>query len=100
MAFVCNAVWTVKPGSEAIVLDALARLTAGSREEPGNLIYQPYVDPEKPQVIRIFEVYVDADAFAAHGASAHFAEHALGGAIPQLEDRRRELYETLELPVI
>lgn len=96
MAFVCNAIWTVKPGSEEIVREALENLSPATRTEPGNLYYQSYVDPEVPNVFRIFEVYKDADAFAAHGQYDHFKEHALGKAIPELETRVRELYETLD----
>ncbi|MGO4689834.1 putative quinol monooxygenase [Glaciibacter sp. 2TAF33] len=96
MALVCIATWTAKPGSEDIVRGALAELTPATRTEPGNIYYQPYADPEAPNVFRIFEVYTDADAFEAHGKSAHFAEFALGRAIPELEGRVRETYETLD----
>lgn len=97
MAFVCNAIWTVKPGSEGIVRDALAHLSRAARTEPGNIYYQAYVDPAVPNIFRIFEVYTDADAFAAHGQSDHFIEHAVGTAIPELDDRVREIYETLDV---
>lgn len=96
MAFICNAIWTVKPGREHIVREALEQLTPATRAEPGNLYYQPYADPDAPNEFRIFEVYSDADAFAAHGQSDHFREHALGKAIPELESRVREVYETLD----
>ena len=95
MEFVCNAIWTVKPGSEGIVRDALAQLSQATRTEPGNIYYQVYVDPAILNVFRIFEVYTDADAFAAHGQYDHFIEHALGTAIPKLENRVREIYVTL-----
>jgi quinol monooxygenase YgiN len=96
MALVCIATWTVKPGREDIVRDALAELTPATRTEPGCIYYQPYADPQVPNVFRIFEVYRDAAAFDAHGKSAHFAEFALGAAIPELEGRVRETYETLD----
>ncbi|UFS58782.1 putative quinol monooxygenase [Subtercola endophyticus] len=97
MAFVCNAIWTVKPGSEEIVSEAIAQLSPATRTEPGNIYYQSYVDPAVPNVFRIFEVYKDADAFAAHATYDHFIEHALGKAIPELESRVREIYETLDV---
>lgn len=96
MAFVCNAIWTVKPGREEIVRDAIAQLSPATRTEPGNIYYQPYVDPAVPSVYRIFEVYTDADAFAEHAKYDHFVEFALGTAIPELENRVREIYETLD----
>lgn len=97
MAFVCNAIWTVKPGSEHIVQEALTQLSPATRTEPGNIYYQSYVDPEVPNVFRIFEVYTDADAFAAHGKYDHFTEHALGKAIPELENRERQIFQTLDV---
>ena len=97
MAVVLIATWTAAEGSEEEVLDALAQLAPLSRTEPGCRYYQPYRDPDEPRVIHIFEVYDDEDALAAHAASPHFAEHALGRAIPLLESRERRLFETLDI---
>lgn len=97
MAFVCNAIWTVKPGSEDIVREAITQLSPATRTEPGNIYYQAYQDPATPNVFRIFEVYTDADAFAEHAKYDHFIEHALGKAIPELDSRVREIYETLDV---
>ncbi|HWH27103.1 MAG TPA: putative quinol monooxygenase [Pseudolysinimonas sp.] len=97
MSVVLHATWTVTPGREHIVREALASLAPATREEPGCLFFQPYVDPAEPNVIRIFEVYLDQDAVTAHAESAHFAQWALGVAIPELIDRRREFFETLDV---
>lgn len=97
MAVICNAIWTITPGRQHIVQEALAQLARATREEPGNRYYQPYVDPEAPHIIRIFEIYTDDAALTAHGKSDHFAKYALGTAIPELESREREIYETLDL---
>lgn len=96
MAFVCSATWTAQQGSADIVRDALAGLSPSSREEPGNLYYQAYQDPQEPNVFRIFEVYVDEDAFKAHGQTEHFQKWALNQAIPALESRVRDYYVTLD----
>lgn len=96
MAFVCSATWTAQVGREGVVRDALAQLSPATREEPGNLYYQAYVDPEDPSVFHLFEVYTDSAAYEEHRNSAHFAEFAVGKAIPVLESRDRELYETLD----
>ncbi|MDQ1204816.1 putative quinol monooxygenase [Microbacterium sp. SORGH_AS_0862] len=96
MSFVCSAIWTARPGQEETVRDALEKLSPASRAEPGNLYYQAHQNAEEPHVFRIFEVYVDEEAFAAHGASAHFARWALGQAIPALDTRERLFSETLE----
>lgn len=92
MAYVVNAIWRAKPGREEVVAGAIALLVEASRQEPGNLIYQPYRDPAEPTVFRFFEVYVDEDAFAAHGSSEHFQRWGFGVAIPELVDRTREFY--------
>lgn len=95
MAYVVSATWTALPGKEAIVREAIEKLTAPSRAEPGNRFYQAYQDPAEPLVFRLFEIYDDEDAYAAHGASAHFGEYALGQAIPVLAKRERSFYETI-----
>lgn len=95
MAYVVSATWTVEPGKEDVVRDAIEKLTPPSRQEPGNLFYQAYQDPAEPTVFRLFEIYQDEDAYAAHGASEHFAEYGLGQAIPVLANRERAFYETI-----
>ncbi|MCU1472512.1 putative quinol monooxygenase [Amnibacterium sp.] len=97
MAFVCDATWVVKEGRIDLVREALRRLTAATREEPGNRYYQPHQAPDEPAVFRIFEVYDDEAAFEAHAASDHFRRFALGIAIPQLESRTRAFSVTLDV---
>ncbi len=96
MAVVLKATWTANEGSEEIVLDALERLSPLSREEPGCRFYQAYRDPAEPRVFHIFEIYDDEAAVEAHGASEHFQTYALGQAIPVLESRQREFFETID----
>lgn len=95
MAYVVAAIWTAEPGKEKVVLDAIEKLTPPSRDEPGNRFYQAFQDPTEPLVFRLFEIYEDEDAYAAHGASAHFKEFALEQAIPVLATRERAFYETI-----
>lgn len=95
MAYVVSATWTAQPGSEDVVRDAIENLTPASREEPGNRFYQAYQDPAEPGIFRLFEIYDDEDAYAAHGASEHFKKYALGQAIPVLADRERAFYRTI-----
>jgi quinol monooxygenase YgiN len=96
VAFVCSATWVALKGKESLVRDALKELSIASRTEVGNLYYQGYQDPLEPRTFRIFEVYTDEAAFKAHGEQGHFKRWALGQAIPALESRVREFYETLE----
>ena len=95
MAYVVAATWTCEPGKEDVVRDAIEKLTPPSRAEQGNVFYQAYQDPAEPSVFRLFEIYVDEDAYAAHGASEHFATYGLAQAIPVLTHRERAFYETL-----
>lgn len=97
MAFVCSATWIAKTGEAETVRTALEHLSPASRSEPGNLYYQAYQSPDEPNTFRIFEVYVDEDAFKAHGTTPHFERWALGSAIPALETRQRDFYETLDV---
>ena len=95
MAYVVAASWTCEPGKEDVVRDAIDKLTPPSRAEEGNVFYQAYQDPAEPTVFRLFEIYADEDAYAAHGASEHFARYGLNQAIPVLTNRERAFYETL-----
>ena len=96
MPYVVVAKWTAKPGEEGAVASALAQLIAPSRAEPGNLLYEVNRDPENPGAFLLYEQYADADAYAAHGASPHFQEHAVGFAFDRLAAREREYYVTWE----
>jgi quinol monooxygenase YgiN len=96
MAFVCSATWVAKEGSAHIVEEALRHLSPASRTEEGNIYYQAYQDPEQPNTFRIFEVYRDEAAFKQHAEYDHFKEWALGKAVPELEVRQRDFYETFD----
>jgi quinol monooxygenase YgiN len=95
MAYVVSATWIAEPGKEDVVLDAIEKLTPPSRAEEGNVFYQAYQDPADRSVFHLFEIYADEDAYAAHGASEHFAEFGHGLAIPVLAKRERAFYETI-----
>jgi quinol monooxygenase YgiN len=95
MAYVVSATWTAQPGQEGVVLDAIEKLTPPSREEVGNRFYQAYQDPAEPGIFRLFEIYEDEAAYAAHGSSEHFRQYALEQAIPVLAARERAFFETL-----
>jgi quinol monooxygenase YgiN len=95
MAYVVSATWTAQPGQEGVVLDAIEQLTPPSREEPGNRFYQAFQDPAEPGIFRLFEIYEDEEAYAAHGASDHFKKYALEQAIPVLANRERAFFQTI-----
>jgi quinol monooxygenase YgiN len=45
---------------------------------------------DDPDTVLIYEQYRDADALAAHRASKHFKEHAIGGFYQRLRERNVE----------
>ena len=95
MAYVVSATWTAQPGQEDVVRDAIDKLAPPSREEAGNRFYQAYQDPAEPGIFRLFEIYADEEAYAAHGASDHFKQYALEQAIPVLATRERAFFQTI-----
>lgn len=97
MSYVVEATWIAQEGATETVLEALRHLAPLAREEPGCQFFQVYRAPAEPRVFRIFEIYDDEAAFAAHGASEHFKRYGLGVAIPVLENRERAFFETLDV---
>jgi len=96
VAYVVTAKWTAKEGEQDRVLAAIKNMIAPSRDEPGCVLYQPHRDPESPLIFFFYEQYVDQEAYAAHAASKHFQDHALGEAIPLLASRERSFFEILD----
>ncbi len=41
-------------------------------QEPGNICYQLTKSKSEPNTYKVLEIYADADALKAHGASDHF----------------------------
>lgn len=96
MAFVLVVRMTAREGEEDRVAQIMPRLVEASSAEPGNVLYVAHRDPEDPRVFLMYEQYRDKAAFEAHGASDHFKQLGLGELFPLMEERRREMYETLE----
>lgn len=96
MPFALTAKWTAKPGEEDTVFGAIQQLIEPSRMEPGCRYYQPNRDINDPRVFLFYEIYDDEDAYAAHGASGHFARYGHGIAIPLLDGRERQFLEPVE----
>ncbi len=96
MAFVLVVRMTARAGEEERAAAIIPRLVEASSAEPGNVHYLAHRDPEDPRVFLMYEQYRDKAAFEEHGASEHFKQLALGELFPLMEDRRREVYETLD----
>ncbi|WP_404286968.1 putative quinol monooxygenase [Glutamicibacter arilaitensis] len=60
------AEFTVKEGSEQRVAEMMIELAGQVRQEPGNILFLPYVREENPREYFVFEVYADEQAFEQH----------------------------------
>jgi quinol monooxygenase YgiN len=89
MEFVVIAQYRAREGEARCVAEALAKMVAPTRAEPGNLDYQVFRDPKDPALFVLFERYADADAFDAHRATPHFGTWLAGVVLPALDDRIR-----------
>ena len=96
MAFTLVVRMTAREGEEERAAQIIPRLVAASAAEPGNVHYLAHRDPEDPRVFLMYEQYRDKAAFEEHGASEHFKQLELGELFPLMEERRREIYETLD----
>jgi len=95
MAYVVTAKWTAKPGEEGRIARICDEMAEPSRAEPANHFYQAHRSPENPRLFYLYEQYTDQAGYEAHMASEHFTRLVKGEAIPNLESREREFYETL-----
>jgi quinol monooxygenase YgiN len=70
-----------------------ATMIAATRAEDGCETYSFAEDAIEPGLIRVFEIWRDQDALAAHAASAHMATWRAAGAGLGVSDRRIAVYE-------
>ena len=89
MEFVVIAQYRAQAGETDRVEEALRKMVAPTRAEPGNLDYQVFRDPSDRSLFVLFERYADSDAFEAHRATPHFATYLAGIVLPALDDRIR-----------
>jgi quinol monooxygenase YgiN len=96
MAYCLAVKWTIREGELDAVLAALRPLAEASRAEPGCLMYQAHRDPERPNVLFLYEQYADEAAYKAHADSEHFKQYGIGECFPRRESSERAVYETFE----
>ena len=96
MAFALTAKWTAQPGAEDTVQEAIRQLIEPSRAEPGCRLYQANRALDDARVFVLYEIYDDEDAYKAHGDSAHFKQYGHELALPLLEGRERQFFETID----
>jgi quinol monooxygenase YgiN len=81
-------------GDEVAAL--LARHTAATRAEPGNLDFVALRSTGDPDSFVLYERYSSADAFEAHQASPHFEGIAVAQIRPLLSNRTVEFCQVVE----
>ncbi len=81
------------PGREEDLIAALKANAAGSRAEPGCRCWEWSRHIENPRRFAIYELYDNAEVFAEHKASDHFAEwtKATEGVMAHKEASRFEV---------
>ena len=84
----------VGKGDEVAAL--LARHTAATRAEPGNLDFVALRGTEDPDSFVLYERYAGADAFKAHQASPHFEGIAVAQIRPLLAERTLRFCQVIE----
>ena len=88
--------YQAKTGRGDEVAALLARHTAATRAEPGNLDFVALRGTEDPDSFVLYERYSSADAFKAHQASPHFEGIAVAQIRPLLAERTLRFCQVIE----
>lgn len=89
-----------KPDSIHQVEDALCRMIALTRAEPGCVRYELFGSEDHPGTFHLVETYADDAALASHHASAHFAELVLSLTGKLARDIRIERFVSLPQAIL
>ncbi len=89
MSYTVAATYTVNPGEEDTVREALEAMTPLTRAEPACKLYVAHRSSEDAGVFFLYEQYDDEDGFQAHFASEHFERYIKGIVWPRLANRVR-----------
>jgi quinol monooxygenase YgiN len=96
VAYVVTATWKARAGQEEIVLSLLRQVAAASRREPGCLLFWTHRSVDEPGRFFLYEQYASEAAFREHAASEHVRTLVLEDAVNRLEERRRDMFETID----
>jgi quinol monooxygenase YgiN len=96
MAYAVAVKWVAREGEEEAVRTILETFAPIVRREPACRLFLVHRAPDDPRTFYLYEQYDDEAGFQAHTATDHFVTHILGDAVPRLEIRVREFYETLD----
>ena len=79
--------WRVREGRLGTLLSLLAELSAKSRAEEGNLLYEIHQSNADANTLVLYEGYRDETALDEHRKSDHYQTLVGGKILPLLEDR-------------
>ena len=94
--FVVVAQWYAKAGADDQVAEILQTAVRNSRAEPGCVLFMANRSLDEPRKFVLYEQFSDKAAFEAHLATDSFRENIIGGILPLLESRVREVCELIE----
>ncbi len=83
----------MQPGTRGQFFEAVAPMVAATLQEPGCHRYAFTPDPDDDDLIRLFELWDDADALDGHMASPHMATWRARGATLPVASRDLHVYE-------
>ena len=90
-----TAIWEAREGEAEAVAGILARFVPRARKEPGVKLFLVHQGSENPSQFLFYELFDDADAFAAHQQTDHFKTLVLQQGLPRLNKRERMQYTLL-----
>ena len=93
MTLIIGGTVRVPPRNLAALKPHMLAMLAASRAEDGCVTYSYGEDIAEPGLIRVFEVWRDQAAIAAHFTAPHMARWRAAGAELGVSDRRLFAYE-------
>ena len=94
--YVVAAQYYAKEGKADEIAAILQEMIPISRAEPGCALYLINRSLDDPRKFLLYEQYRGKAGYEAHMATDAFKENILGKAVPLLESRERDFYETLD----
>ena len=86
---------TMKHGHDEAAVETFRKLEAGSRREPGCIMYVVQRSRENPRRFLVYEQYKDEAALDAHRNTEHFKQYGTDGVFPFVEERQAELFNPI-----
>lgn len=86
--------YRLKEGVQEAFFTLFSQVAQYTQQEPGNLVYRSFTDPNQPNHFFILEAYTDQAAVEAHRNSWYFNDIVIAKLVPMLE--KREVFTVTE----